>query len=495
MKLLKNIGLGRLFRAVALAGAVGICVAPAVADFGTNFSGAYPFVFQKGGKAGVGGATSTNFTTTLFDNTQFQYLRITSPGTSAGQVNLATYVVSDQTFSNVRVRALVNASNGDNLNGLPGVVARYNATNGVCYAFVVDFTAKVVQLQKWSAGSGVPTVLRTSAVNNLIRNDTSFNAELVINGNAITGNLWNNTNQTIIASETTQDISPLPAGLAGICVASRIVGGVGTSVLASDFDDVSAVPSIKDADLNRDGFDDIFWRNQATGTNGVWLLNSAGTVGGWSGLPFVGDLNWRMISTADFDHDNVPDVLWHNTSTGDVAVWALTSLGSLKTFTVVGNVSTAWKPQGCADFNRDGSADVIFRNTSTGENGMWLMERTTLKAFIGVPYVGDLGWNVEATGDYNRDGSPDLLWRNNTSGEIAFWIMNGTRLLEFQLFTQLDPTWQVIGSGDFNNDNLVDILWRNNTTNLVAQWFMVSTFYSGWQPVEFIPAVSWRGVN
>jgi hypothetical protein len=176
-------------------------------------------------------------------------------------------------------------------------------------------------------------------------------------------------------------------------------------------------------------------------------------------------------------------------------VWALTSLGSLKTFTVVGNVSTAWKPQGCADFNRDGSADVIFRNTSTGENGMWLLERTTLKAFIGVPYVGDLGWNVEATGDYNRDGSPDLLWRNNTNGEVAFWIMNGTRLLEFQLFTQLDPTWQIIGSGDFNNDNLVDILWRNNTTNLVAQWFMVSTFYSGWQPVEFIPAVSWRGVN
>lgn len=494
MSSLHQNGVFGLFRRAALCAALA-CGAPALADWGTDFSSATNFTFQKGGKAGTGGGTTTNFSNAIFDNSQTQYMRLTSPGVTAGQTNLVTMVVPGHTIKDVRVRALINASSGDLLNGLQGVVARYNTSTGACYALMVDFTNKTIQLQEWTAGSSVPTVLRTSTVNDLIRSDTQYNAELIVNGNAITGNLWNATNTNILVSETTQRINPLPAGLAGFGIASRIVGGAGTSVPAGDFDNVSAIASIKDADLNRDGFDDIFWRNQSVGNNGVWLLNSSGTIGGWSGIAFVGDLNWRMISTGDFDHDNTPDVLWHNTTTGDVAVWTLNTDGTMKQFTVVGNVPLAWKPQGCADFNRDGNVDVVFRNTSTGENGMWLLDRTTLKSFIGVPFVGDLGWNIEATGDFNRDGSPDLVWRNSSTGGIAFWLMNGTRLLEFQLFTTLGTEWQIIGSGDMNNDSLVDIVWRNNNNNLVAHWFMISTQYLGWQPVEFIPSVVWRGVN
>jgi hypothetical protein len=476
--------------------AVAACASPSMADWGTSFETAAPFVFERGGKSGTGGAVSTNFTTATINDGGDLYMQITSPGVTAGQLNLAVSVVSNQNIRDVRVRSVINRNGGVNVNGLQGVVARYNPANGSCYALAVDFTAKTIQLQKWTAGSSVPTVLRTSVVNNLIEAGTPVIAELTVFGNVVSGYIWNTANTAIIQSETvTDNNSPLTTGLAGVGVMSRIVGGVGTSVPAGNFDNMSAISGIRDADLNKDGFDDIFWRNQNVGIQGVWLLNAQGLIGGWSGLPFVGDLNWRQVSTADFDQDNNIDVLWFNAATREVAVWALNSDGSLKLFQVVGVLPAGWRPQACADFNRDGNADIFMRNTSTGENGMWLMERLTLRSFTGVSYVGDLGWNVEASGDFNRDGSPDLLWRNSTSGEVAFWLMNGTRLLDFQLFTQLGTEWQIIGSGDFNNDSLLDILWRNNSSNLVVQWFMVGTIYSSWQPVEFIPAVEWRGIN
>jgi hypothetical protein len=481
-------GLRRLACAVLLA----VSAAPALADWGTDFESADPFSFVKVGKAGTG-ALTTNFNATLETDAGDQFIRISTTG-STNAVNLATYAVTGHALRDVRVRANIARNNGANINGMPGVVARLDPATGACYAFVVDFTNRQVQLQRWTAGSGVPTVLRTSNVNNLITTNAQLNVELICVGSTIVGNLWDNANNQVIQSEGVQD-SNITTGIAGIAVASRISGGVGINLPGGEFSNASAISAIKDADLNKDGFDDIYWRNQNVGNQGVWLLNSAGLIGGWSGLPFVGDLNWRQITTGDFDQDNQIDVLWHNAVTNEVAVWALNANGTLKSFQVVGLTPAGWRPQAAADFNRDGNVDIFLRNTSTGENGIWFMQRQTLTGFTGVSFVGNLAWNVEATGDFNRDGSPDLLWRNNVNGEVAFWLMNGPRLAEFQLFTQIDPNWQIIGSGDFNNDSLVDILWRNNSTNLVVQWFMVGTIYSSWQPVEFIPAVEWRGIN
>jgi hypothetical protein len=469
-----------------------LACAPAHADWGTDFESADPFTFVKAGKAG-NGALTTSFNATLETDAGDKFIRISTTG-SANAVNLAAYAVSNHALRDVRVRANIARNSGANINGMPGVVARLDPATGACYAFVVDFTNRQVQLQRWSAGSAVPTVLRTSPVNNLITTAEQLNVELICVGGTIVGNLWNNTNTLVLQSEGVQD-NTISTGLAGIAVASRIQAGAGIDLPGAEFSAASAISAIKDADLNKDGFDDIFWRNQNVGNQGVWLLNNAGLIGGWSGLPFVGDLNWRQITTGDFDQDNQIDVLWHNAVTNEVAVWALNANGSLKSFQVVGLTPAGWRPQAAADFNRDGNVDIFLRNTSTGENGIWFMQRQTLTGFTGVSFVGNLAWNVEATGDFNRDGSPDLLWRNNVNGEVAFWLMNGPRLAEFQLFTQIDPNWQIIGSGDFNNDSLVDILWRNNSTNLVVQWFMVGTIYSSWQPVEFIPAVEWRGIN
>ncbi len=40
-------------------------------------------------------------------------------------------------------------------------------------------------------------------------------------------------------------------------------------------------------------------------------------------LKTVTDTNWRIAGVGDFDKDGNPDLLWQNTTTGDIYVWYL----------------------------------------------------------------------------------------------------------------------------------------------------------------------------
>jgi hypothetical protein len=44
----------------------------------------------------------------------------------------------------------------------------------------------------------------------------------------------------------------------------------------------------------------------------------------------------------------------------------------------LGIVSTAWSIVGGSDFNGDGKADILWRNSSAGEVYLWLMNGTTI---------------------------------------------------------------------------------------------------------------------
>ena len=54
---------------------------------------------------------------------------------------------------------------------------------------------------------------------------------------------------------------------------------------------------------------------------------------------------WSIADTGDFDGDGKGDILWRNTSTGQVAIWFMNGT-ALSSAMVVGTVPTDWTIQG-----------------------------------------------------------------------------------------------------------------------------------------------------
>ena len=98
-----------------------------------------------------------------------------------------------------------------------------------------------------------------------------------------------------------------------------------------------------------------------------------------------------------------------------------TSSGSL------GYVSSDWSIAGVGDFNGDGKADILWWNSTTGQVYLWLMNGTTMSGGGSVSYVSS-GWNIAGIGDFNGDGKADILWRNSSTGQVYIWLMNGTTI-------------------------------------------------------------------
>jgi hypothetical protein len=74
----------------------------------------------------------------------------------------------------------------------------------------------------------------------------------------------------------------------------------------------------------------------------------------------------------DFDHDGTSNVLWRNTTTGEVDTWLMNN-GQMNGGTAVGSVSSAWQFAGIGDFTGRGTSDILRRNVSTGEVDTWLI--------------------------------------------------------------------------------------------------------------------------
>ncbi|MBI4768083.1 MAG: S8 family serine peptidase [Deltaproteobacteria bacterium] len=128
------------------------------------------------------------------------------------------------------------------------------------------------------------------------------------------------------------------------------------------------------------------------------------------------------------------------------------------------------------DFNNDGKSDILWRNTTNGDVRVWLMNGTTINNEV-LTYLGAaLVWEIVGTGDFTGDGKTDILWRHKTSGDVGLWTMNGTTFTKGGVFYRGAPLeWEITGTGDFNDDSKPDILWRNAISGDVRVWLMNGT--------------------
>jgi hypothetical protein len=135
-------------------------------------------------------------------------------------------------------------------------------------------------------------------------------------------------------------------------------------------------------------------------------------------------LSWSVVGTGDFNGDGRDDILWRS-STGQLSNWLANENGSYtandaNAFT---SVPTDWKVVGTGDFNGDGRDDILWRNSSTGQVSDWLGQSNGGFVANDANALLDVltSWHVVDTGDYNGDGRDDVLWRND-SGQLSNWL-------------------------------------------------------------------------
>jgi hypothetical protein len=212
----------------------------------------------------------------------------------------------------------------------------------------------------------------------------------------------------------------------------------------------------------------------------------------------VGDLDWQIVGTGDFDNDTHVDIIWRNVSSGANIVWFMkgTEWSSSAELLPVGDLS--WKIVGTGDFNNDAHIDILWRNDSTGANVVWYMDGAQWIGSAELLGVSDPNWLIVGTGDFNKDGNADILWRyNGAGGYNVVWYMTGASWSgSAELIPVADPAWQIMGTGDFNRDGRVDILWRyNGPGGLNYIWYMNGAAWNGGGDLLPVADLTWRIVS
>jgi len=128
---------------------------------------------------------------------------------------------------------------------------------------------------------------------------------------------------------------------------------------------------------------------------------------------------------SDYDDDGQPDILCHDTSSGQHWIDNGASYGSSDWSIIIPNGWCVGSNQRVfkGDFNDDGYVDLLCHDISTGKH--WVDYATSGGHFGGTDWAIDGGWCKGSTeellvGDFNGDGSADLLCHQTETGKL--WV-------------------------------------------------------------------------
>jgi hypothetical protein len=240
----------------------------------------------------------------------------------------------------------------------------------------------------------------------------------------------------------------------------------------------------------------ILFQNIVSGQATNWELDGNTLVGGGPVSPNPGP-GFHEVGTGDFNKDGLSDILWQNVSSGQASIWEMSGNTLIGGGPVTPSPGPTWKAVGTGDFTDDGfSDDILWQNTSSGQVSIWEMSGNKLVG--GGPVSANPGpsWQVIGTGDFNKDGHSDILFQNTSSGQVSIWEMNGNSLIGGgPVSPNPGPTWQAIGTGDFNHDGFSDILFQNKGTGQLSVWEMNGNTLKGGGPVSPNPGTSWHAIG
>ncbi len=174
-------------------------------------------------------------------------------------------------------------------------------------------------------------------------------------------------------------------------------------------------------------------------------------------------------------------------ASGDVWIWNNNGTGVDAYTHTAGQVDPIWSVAGVGDLSGDGKADLVFHNTTNGEVYFWTMNGGSIATqgdvtSLGVPVFLDPSvWHALGVRDFDGDGHADVLWQANT-GMVYEWSMNGGTIISQGNVGNAPPdvalggggtgSYSVLGFGDVNGDATSDVVWYNAAANKVQYWFM-----------------------
>ncbi len=230
---------------------------------------------------------------------------------------------------------------------------------------------------------------------------------------------------------------------------------------------IATVPNPPDFD--GDGKQDLLWRNSSTGQVGLWLMNGPSpkaTV--VLGSPL---LSWKIINTGDFDGDGESDILWQFVNSSQYGVWFMdgTRIAGIQNFSLpsyAGQICCA------SDFDGDGLTDLVTFNRIAGKIYFW-------KNYGSLQFVQQTSYAVSSASGWLPVGATELsgpsasmavIWRNANTGEVAAWFMSGFNWSSAASFGNPGTAVQLCGFGDFSGDGKKDLLLFNTFNNVVGYW-------------------------
>jgi hypothetical protein len=196
-------------------------------------------------------------------------------------------------------------------------------------------------------------------------------------------------------------------------------------------------------DFNGDGERDVLFRNASTGELSVWYMVGASRIARATidADADGGDARalspWRVTGTGDFDADGNRDIVLHDDDSHETHIWYQRGASRVRREVVIDDqgqsdrVGPPWRLVSVADIYLDGHPDLIWNNTTTGEVAVWIMDgnvhrRTeTVGGFKeGAPSVRP-PWQVAGLFNLHEETSLDLVRFNTQSGWIGIRPLGG----------------------------------------------------------------------
>ena len=263
------------------------------------------------------------------------------------------------------------------------------------------------------------------------------------------------------------------------------------------------------ADMNRDGYVDLLWRNRVSGALRVWSMRLASQVESLDISAPPSHLRWEVAGLSDIDGDGRTDIVWRDAAADRTAVWFMNGAALLSSGEITAPaLGAGWRLAAVADVTRDGHADVVWQHDTSGQLTLWVLRRLSLVFSVPItPSVSaDPDWVLagvaltlsnapSGASDFSGDGSPDVVWRNTATGRNALWTMNRDAVLSTQAFSAgadlvIDLGWQIRAIGDMNGDGQGDVVWQHSPTGQMGVWLFAGATRIGAALFETIAGTS-----
>jgi len=260
--------------------------------------------------------------------------------------------------------------------------------------------------------------------------------------------------------------------LFSVCIALIALVGISGKALA-------ILPT--DPDLNGDGSADLIWQNTSTGDVTTWYMAGGEWSGSYDYLASRLDTAWKIVGTADLNGDHQSDLIWQNLQTGDVAFWLMNGINRADNGYIAYGVPLNWKIVGTVDVDNDGHADLLWQDTQSGDIVVWYMNGTQWTGIYdylarGVPTQ----WRIAGTGIFQvfrplTPGIYQIIFQNSLTGDVSYWTMNGTSITSSDYLVRNVPlNWKLAAIADLSGDSASDLIWQNRATGDVSYWFNIS---------------------